>query len=78
MAAGTNRLPPVSDEAYDGWWAFAYANGADVAALCEAIGTELARLAPMPLEAAPPLLRRVTLRAADIKRQRASRRRNDD
>lgn len=76
MAAGTERLPPVSKDAYAGWWDYAYKHGADVASLCEAIGLTFAALADMPLSALPPQLRRTTLEAQQIKRQRASRKKS--
>lgn len=76
MAAGSERLPPVSKESYEGWWHFAYQHGTTVAGLCEAIGLTLRDYRGLPIDALSPQLRRTTLAAADIAKERASRKKS--
>lgn len=72
MAAGSERLGPVTKEAYDGWHRFAYQHGADVTALAEVVGLHLARMTG-PIDKVPAQWRRMAEEAAALKKSRASR-----
>ena len=65
----------VSTEARDGWYSFAEAQGVNVTALMEALGSVFAEHAKTPSTKLPPLLKSAVSEARTIASGRSTRRR---